>query len=81
MKYKKLTDGRQRSYKSLGNWGIGATIQETRSGVVLMMDIAYEDQILPFVNLRFESVPLAKLHAAKTVRNISNEFGKCTEES
>ena len=45
------------------------------------MDIAYEDQILPFVNLRFESVPLAKLHAVKTVRNIINELGKWTEES
>ena len=81
MTYRKLTDGRQRSYKSLGNWGIGATIQETRIGVVLTMDIAYEDQILPFVNLRFESVPLAKLHAVKTVRNIINELGKWTEES
>lgn len=44
------------------------------------MDIAYEDQILPFVNLRFESVPLAKLHTVKTVRNIINELGKWTEE-
>lgn len=80
MKYKKLTEDRQRAYKSMGNWGIGSTIQETKTGVTFTMDIAYEDQILPFVNLKFPSVPLAKLHAVRTIRNIINELEKWTEE-
>lgn len=81
MTYRKLTDGMHRSYKSMGNWGIGATIHENKNGTVLTMDICYEDQILPIVNEKFPSVPLAKLHAVKTVRNIINELGKWTEES
>lgn len=80
MQYKTLTKGMHRSYKSLGNWGIGSTIHENKNETVLTMDIIYEDKILPFVNLKFPSVPLAKLHATRTVRNIINELGKWTEE-
>lgn len=80
MQYKKLTEGVQRAYKHIGNWGMGVTIHEKKKGITLIMDIGYENQILPIVNLKCPSVPVAKLYANKVVRNIINELGKWTEE-
>lgn len=80
MKFKKLTDGIYRSYKSVGSWGIGTTIHESKKGVVLTMDIICENTILPFVNKSFEEIPIAKLYAVKIIRQIINELGKWTEE-
>ena len=80
MQYKKLMEGMQRSYKSFGNWGIGATILTKRHDVYLKMDICCDSHVIPFVCEKYDSIPEAKLEAVRYMRKMINDIGKWIEE-
>lgn len=80
MKYKAITDKTIRAYKSMGNWGIGATIIERRNHFSAQIDIGADNNILILASDSFASMPTAKAWVTTSIRKLINELGKWTEE-
>lgn len=80
MRYRRIADRTQRSFKAFNGWGIGITIVDHRTNAVASLDIGFENEMVIFKREKLDSIADAKTWAVREVRRIMNELGKWTEE-
>lgn len=74
MIYRHLPNGRLRSYKNLGNWGIGCNIDDIKRGFRASIDICYGNSITTIATADFGSVPTAKMWLTKYMKKLIGEI-------
>ena len=81
MKYKRLTDVRQRAYKPIGNnCGIGVTIRSTKKGYRAEVDLGFDDYIHLLASSDFTDILMAKKWGAQIIRGLIKKLEGWVEE-
>lgn len=70
MKYRRLTDNRQRAYIALGKWGIGVTIVNMKTHYLAAIDIGFDNTIEVVESNSFAEIPSAKAWATREIKKI-----------
>lgn len=78
MIYKDIMEGRKRSYKSLGQWGLACNIDTLPMTFRASVDICYKNDIVTVASADFNSMASAKMWCTRYVQRLIGELERWT---